>query len=285
MSIAFIGGGNMATALIVGMLKKGHRPGDFHVVDIDAQARERLAREQHVSTSAAIDAQLHAAQCIVLAVKPQHMRDAARELEPFLGNALVITIAAGIRSGDLSRWLGGHTRIVRAMPNTPALALAGVTGLYAPSSVSKDDRDRAEQILAAAGRTLWVDTEEEIDAVTAISGSGPAYVFYFIEALQEAATDLGFEADAARMLALETFRGAVKLAVESTEPPATLRARVTSKGGTTERAIAELERSSVRNALLKATRAAAERSRELGAALGADNPADPPTDNNKGTPR
>jgi pyrroline-5-carboxylate reductase len=285
MRIAFIGGGNMATALIVGMLKQGRRPEDIHVVDVDVQARERLAREQHVSTSAAVDAQLHGAECVVLAVKPQHMRDAARELAPFLQGALVITIAAGIRYGDLSRWLDGHTRIVRAMPNTPALALAGVTGLYAPSSVPNDDRDRAEQILAAAGRTLWVETEGEIDAVTAVSGSGPAYVFYFIEALQEAAIDLGFESDAARMLALETFRGAVKLAAESTDVPATLRARVTSKGGTTERAIAELERSGVRNAILKAARAAAERSRELGAALGADRPDDPQADNKKGTPR
>jgi pyrroline-5-carboxylate reductase len=285
MSIAFIGGGNMASALIVGMLKKGRRPEDVHVIDIEPQARERLAREQHVSTSAAVDARLHGAECIVLAVKPQHMREVARELAPFLGGALVITIAAGIRYGDLSRWLGGHTRIVRAMPNTPALALAGVTGLYAPESVSSDDRIRAEQILAAAGRTLWVNTEEEIDAVTAISGSGPAYVFYFIEALQEAALELGFESDAARMLALETFRGAVKLVAESSEPAATLRARVTSKGGTTERAIAELERSGVRHAILKAARAAAERSRELGTALGADSPDETETANKKGTPR
>ncbi|HZN25573.1 MAG TPA: pyrroline-5-carboxylate reductase [Burkholderiales bacterium] len=285
MSIAFIGGGNMATALIVGMLKKGRRPQEIHVVDIEHEARERLAREQHVSTSAAMDAQLHGAECIVLAVKPQNMRDVARGLAPFLRAPLVITIAAGVRYADLSRWLGGHTRIVRAMPNTPALALAGVTGLYAPASVSKDDRNRAEQILGAAGSTLWVETEEEIDAVTAVSGSGPAYVFYFIEALQEAAVDLGFSPDAARLLALETFRGAVKLAVESPEPPATLRARVTSKGGTTERAIAELERSGVRKAILKAARAAAGRSRELGIALGADSANDAPIDNNKGTPR
>jgi pyrroline-5-carboxylate reductase len=285
MSIAFIGGGNMATALIVGMLKKGRRPEDIHVVDIEPQARERLAREQRVSTSAAIDAQLNGVESVVLAVKPQHMRDVARELAPFLQSPLVITIAAGIRYGDLSRWLGGHTRIVRAMPNTPALALAGVTGLYAPESLSEDDRGRAEQILGAAGRTLWVDTEEEIDAVTAVSGSGPAYVFYFIEALQEAAIDLGFDVDAARMLALETFRGAVKLAAESTETAATLRARVTSRGGTTERAIAELERSGVRDAVLKAARAAAERSRELGAELGTDSPDHTQADNKKGTPR
>jgi len=284
MRIAFLGGGNMATALIAGLLKTGRRPEDIHVVDIEAQARERLAREHRVSTSASIDTQLQGAECIVLAVKPQQMRDVARELAPFLGGALVVTIAAGIRYTDLSRWLGGHTRIVRAMPNTPALTLAGITGLYAPGSVSADDRNRADQILGAAGRTLWVDTEEEINAVTAVSGSGPAYVFYFIEALQEAAADLGFDSDAARLLAIETFRGAVKLAAESTELPATLRARVTSKGGTTERAIAELERSGVRAAILRAAHAAAERSRELGAALGADNPDAAQTDNKKGLP-
>ena len=285
MRIAFLGGGNMATALIAGLLKTGRRPEDIHVVDIEAQARERLAREHRVSTSASIDTQLQGAECIVLAVKPQQMRDVARELAPFLGGALVVTIAAGIRYTDLSRWLGGHTRIVRAMPNTPALTLAGITGLYAPGSVSADDRNRADQILGAAGRTLWVETEEEIDAVTAVSGSGPAYVFYFIEALQEAALDLGFDADAARVLALETFRGAVKLAVESTEVPATLRARVTSKGGTTERALAELERSGVRAAILRAAHAAAERSRELGAALGADDADATRTDKKKGPPR
>ena len=284
MRIAFLGGGNMATALIAGLLKTGRRPEDIHVVDIEAQARERLAREHRVSTSASIDTKLQGAECIVLAVKPQQMRDVARELAPFLGGALVVTIAAGIRYTDLSRWLGGHTRIVRAMPNTPALTLAGITGLYAPGSVSADDRNRADQILGAAGRTLWVDTEEEIDAVTAVSGSGPAYVFYFIQALQEAAADLGFDSEAARLLAIETFRGAVKLAAESTELPATLRARVTSKGGTTERAIAELERSGVRAAILRAAHAAAERSRELGAALGADNPDAAQTDNKKGLP-
>jgi pyrroline-5-carboxylate reductase len=156
------------------------------------------------------------------------------------------------------------------MPNTPALALAGVTGLYAPATVSPEDRLRAEQILAAAGKTVWVRDEVEMDAITAVSGSGPAYVFYFIEALQQAAIELGFTPADARLLALETFRGSVKLASESAEGPATLRARVTSKGGTTERGIAELERSGVRDAILRATRAAAERSRELGDALGSD---------------
>jgi pyrroline-5-carboxylate reductase len=156
------------------------------------------------------------------------------------------------------------------MPNTPALALAGVTGLYAPAGVSDADRALAEAILGAAGTTLWVDSEEDMDAVTAVSGSGPAYVFYFVEALEEAAAQLGFDREAARALALETFAGAVKLAQESPESVATLRARVTSKGGTTERAIQALDESHVREAIVIAVRAAAERSRELGDALGKD---------------
>jgi len=281
MSIAFIGGGNMATALITGLVKNGWQRTAMRVVEIDAAARERLTRELRVSAAVGIEA-VKGAECVVLAVKPQHMRDAARELASVVGDALVITIAAGIRYVDLSRWLGGHTRIVRAMPNTPALALAGMTGLYAPATVSHEDRARAEQILGAAGKTVWVDDEAHIDAITAVSGSGPAYVFYFIEALQQAATQLGFTPETARMLALETFRGAVKLATESSEDAAVLRARVTSKGGTTERAIAELERSGVRDAILRAARAAAERSRELGEALGGDKAAPVPTN---GAPR
>jgi pyrroline-5-carboxylate reductase len=205
-------------------------------------------------------------------VKPQHTREVAGALGPLAGSALVLTIAAGIRVRDLSRWLGGHGRIVRAMPNTPALALAGMTGLYAGPEVRAEDRERADSIMSAAGSTLWVEDESRIDAVTAISGSGPAYVFYFIESLEEAAAQLGFDAGGARHLALETFRGAVKLAAESAEPVATLRARVTSKGGTTERALALLDEHGVRASIVAAAHAAAERSRELGEALGQDHP-------------
>jgi pyrroline-5-carboxylate reductase len=158
------------------------------------------------------------------------------------------------------------------MPNTPALALAGMTGLYAAPEVSARDRERADSIMSTAGSTLWVEDESRIDAVTAISGSGPAYVFYFIESLEEAAAQLGFDAEGARRLALETFRGAVKLAAESAEPVSTLRARVTSKGGTTERALALLEEHGVRASIVAAAHAAAERSRELGEALGEDHP-------------
>ena len=271
-SICFIGGGNMASALIGGLLKKGWPSERVAVVEIDAQARERLGRELKVAAHGELAPAVAGADCVVLAVKPQQLREVARALAPLVHGALVLSIAAGIRLDDVRRWLGGHSRAVRAMPNTPALVLAGITGLYAPPEVGRADRDRAQSIMDAAGETVWLEREDELDAVTAISGSGPAYVFYFIEALQQAASDLGFDDTAARRLALRTFSGAVKLAEHSTEDPSVLRARVTSKGGTTERGIAELERGDVRGAILRAAREAAERSRELGDELGRDNP-------------
>jgi pyrroline-5-carboxylate reductase len=270
MNLCFIGGGNMATALIGGLLKRGWRSETIHVVDVDPAARSRLEREHRVHVHAGPQPAMDRVECVLLAVKPQHVRDAARSIGSLIGDALVITIAAGIRTTDLSRWLGGTKRIVRAMPNTPALVLAGVTGLYAGDGISGDDRAHAERILAAAGRTLWVEREEQIDAITAVSGSGPAYVFYFIESLEKAARELGLGEAAARLLALETFTGAAKLASEGEEAPATLRARVTSRGGTTERALAVLDEYRVQDAIVRAAHAAAERSRELGDAFAAD---------------
>lgn len=270
MVITFIGGGNMAGAMIGGLLKQGWPAGAIRVVEIAPEAREQLERKLKVTTYPAPDAEAAKADCIVLAVKPHHMREAARALKPLLGPQLVITIAAGIRLGDLSRWLGGHPRIVRVMPNTPALALAGVSGLYAARAVGAADRAAAEKILGAVGATLWLEREEDLDAVTAVSGSGPAYVFYFIEALEQAARELGLKKDAARKLALETFAGAVRLAAQAGEPPATLRGRVTSKGGTTERALKSLDADRVKQAIVRAVRAAAARSRELGDELGKD---------------
>jgi pyrroline-5-carboxylate reductase len=196
------------------------------------------------------------------------MLDVARLLRAHLADQLIISIAAGIRLGDLTRWLGGYSKLVRVMPNTPALVRAGISGLCAAPSVSDADRAQAGQIMGAVGATLWLETEAQIDAVTAISGSGPAYVFYFIEALQQAALELGFDPEAARRLALQTFAGSVQLATQSEEAPAVLRARVTSKGGTTERAIAVMDAESLRAIVARATRAAAERSRELGDELG-----------------
>jgi pyrroline-5-carboxylate reductase len=196
------------------------------------------------------------------------MREAATAAAPHLTDPLVVSIAAGIRLESLSRWLGGLERLVRAMPNTPALVHAGVTGLYAPSVVGTADRQAAETLVSAVGAALWFENEADLDAVTAVSGSGPAYVFYAMEALESAARGLGLPEGASRSLALWTFVGAAKLAIERGEDPAVLRAQVTSKGGTTERALEVLEAARVKDHFIAAVAAACERSRELGDALG-----------------
>ncbi|HTE15871.1 MAG TPA: pyrroline-5-carboxylate reductase [Burkholderiales bacterium] len=268
MNITFIGGGNMASAIIGGLLQRGWDRNNLRAVEILPAAREKLEQAFQIQSFPAANAQAMQADCVVLAIKPQHMREAAAQLAPLIKNALVMTIAAGIRGSDLSRWLGGHQRIVRVMPNTPALVLAGISGLYATAGVSDEDCQRAESIMGAVGETVWVAREDDIDAVTAVSGSGPAYVFYFIEALEQAARDIGMSADAARRLAIATFTGASKLAAQSSEEIATLRARVTSKGGTTERALASMEADKIKAAISRAVKAAAERSRELGDELG-----------------
>jgi pyrroline-5-carboxylate reductase len=270
MNIAFIGGGNMAAAIIGGLVGQGRSPATLHAVDVLPEARARLEKQFGIRTSADPAAAAADAECIVLAVKPQQMREVAAALAPALGGQLVISIAAGIRGGDLARWLGGHAAVVRAMPNTPALVAAGITGLHALPGVSARQRSAAEEVLSAVGTTFWVKEESALDAVTAVSGSGPAYVFYVIEALEQAARELGLPADIARRSALQTFAGAVKLAMAGDADPATLRARVTSKGGTTERAIAALDEAQVKAAFVRAVRAAAERSAELGDTLGRD---------------
>jgi pyrroline-5-carboxylate reductase len=270
MNITFIGGGNMAGAMIGGLARKRWPRRTIEVVEIDAATRRRIARALKVKTHAALDGRALRPGCIVLAVKPQQMREAAQALRPLLRAQLVITIAAGIRLKDLSRWLGGYERIVRVMPNTPALALAGISGLYAHRAVNARERAAAQRILGAVGTTLWLEREEDLDALTAVSGSGPAYVFYFIEALEQAARELGLTADAARRLALETFAGAVTLVTQAGEAPDVLRGRVTSRGGTTERALGSLEADRVKDAIVRAVRAAAIRSRELGDELGKD---------------
>lgn len=268
MNITFIGGGNMASAIIGGLLARGWDRGQLRAVEILPEARARLEQSFQIKTYAEASAEALNTDCVVLAIKPQQMREAALLLAPLVKTALVITIAAGIRGCDLARWLGGHARIVRVMPNTPALVLAGISGMYATAGVSAADRERAASILGAVGETVWVDREDDIDAVTAVSGSGPAYVFYFIEALQQAALDVGMNSDTARRLAIATFTGAAKLAAQSSEDAATLRERVTSKGGTTERALASMEADNIKAAIGRAVRAAAQRSRELGDELG-----------------
>ena len=268
MNITFIGGGNMANAIIGGLLKQGAAANSLRVIEIDAAARAKLTQQFPVTTFERIDAAAVDADCVVLAIKPQNMRAVAIALRPHLKQQLVISIAAGIRSADLARWLGNYARLVRAMPNTPALVGAGCTGIYATPGATKEDADRAESILGAVGSTLRVTLEAQLDAITAVSGSGPAYVFYFMEALQQAALELGLAPDAARHLALETFAGAIKLAVTSTEDAATLRARVTSKGGTTAAALASMEAAQIKAAIIRAVKAADERSREMGDELG-----------------
>jgi pyrroline-5-carboxylate reductase len=268
--ITFIGGGNMAAALIGGLIGKGYGAAGIRVVEIQAEARARLAAQFGVACVDSVATAAPLGEVVVLAVKPQQMRAAALALRPQLGRELVITIAAGIRLVDLSRWLGGYATLVRCMPNTPALIGAGITGLYASIGVDPGQRALAESILGAVGATLWVPEENLLDPVTAISGSGPAYVFYFIEALQQAAQEMGFSAADARKLAVETFVGTARLAAQSPEDVAALRERVTSKGGTTERALASMDADRVKALIVRALHAARQRAHELGEQLGAD---------------
>jgi pyrroline-5-carboxylate reductase len=270
MDLTFIGGGNMATALAGGLVAKGFAARGMKIIEVLPDARQRLAESLGVATFEAPAPASPFGDVVVLAVKPQQMREAARAVAPHLRDELVLSIAAGIRLADLGRWLGGYPRLARCMPNTPALIGLGVTGLYARPEVSPAQRAHAQAILEAVGEVIWVETEAMLDPVTAVSASGPAYVFYLIEALERAAREVGFDAAAARRLAIGTFRGAAELAARSPDSPGTLRERVTSKGGTTERALAALRADKVDEAMLRAVRAANERARELGDEFGKD---------------
>lgn len=268
-SLSFIGGGNMARSLVGGLIAD-HWPADrIQVTDPSADALARLS-PLGVRTGNDNRAAAEAADVIVLAVKPQVMATVARGLAEAVQarRPLVISIAAGIRTTDLERWLGGNVALVRCMPNTPALVQSGATALVANARVSEAQRDVAESILRAVGLTLWLDEELQMDAVTALSGSGPAYFFLVIEALQAAGERLGLPADGARLLALQTAFGAAKMALESDEDAATLRRRVTSPGGTTERALQTLEAGGIRDLIGRALEAARDRSRELADELG-----------------
>lgn len=269
MKIAFIGGGNMAAALIGGLIRRGVAPTDLYAIDPNDDARGRNEQQFGIRTAAAADGALASYDAVVLAVKPQILKSVAEALAPHLNpSQLAISIVAGIRSDDLSRWLNGHARIVRVMPNTPALIGMGVAGLAATAGVDEAGRALASQVLGAVGDTVWFDDEAKIDAVTAISGSGPAYVFYFIEAMQEAARRLGMDDEQGRALAVATFTGAAQLAAQSGEPASVLRERVTSKGGTTAAALASFDASGVKDAIVRGALAAEARARELGDELG-----------------
>ncbi len=267
--ILFIGGGKMMQAIAGGLIARGLPAANLFAVEPDAVTRLAVTR-LGVNAVAAMDdgrANLAATDVVILAVKPQVMAAAIAPLANRLTHQLVLSIAAGVRTMEITRWLG-HTRIVRAMPNTPALIQAGITGLYAPLTVDEAGRATADSLLAAVGKTAWFDDESMLDAVTAVSGSGPAYVFYAIEALEASAVELGFSAEAARQFALETFRGAALLAAQSDDSPAQLRANVTSKGGTTAAAIAVFDEKGVRSRFISGVRAAAARAKQLGDELG-----------------
>jgi len=268
MRIAFLGGGNMASALIGGLLKKGVAASSISVVEVSPAARERLAARHGVRASTAADAATQKADTLVLAVKPQDLRPAAAALAGSVRGKLVVSIAAGVRLDALSRWLGGHRKLVRCMPNTPALIGAGISGLYALPEVSRDERKRTETILGAVGEVVWLTEERLLDPVTAVSGSGPAYVFWFIEQLAESAKKMGIPADVASKLALHTVLGAAKLAAESEESPAELRKNVTSKGGTTEAALKVFDEEQLAQRFARALEAASRRGADIGAELG-----------------
>ena len=267
-SIAFIGGGNMARSLVGGMVARGADPASIRVAEPVEALREALARDFGVSVHSDAAEAVDGAGTWVFAVKPQVMRklceglaDRARDARP-----LAISIAAGITAPQLSAWLGGDAAVVRAMPNTPALLGAGVTGLYASASVDEAGRERAQSLLAAAGETVWIADEALMDAVTAVSGSGPAYAFLLAEAMEEAACAQGLPADAARILVVQTLLGAARMLDGSGEPPAELRRRVTSPGGTTQAAIETFEAGGLRRLVAAAIEAATSRGRELAAA-------------------
>ena len=262
-SVAFIGGGNMASALIGGLRRAGRAAESIIVIEPFEAQRERLAQAHGVTAQAAADARLAEAEMVVWAVKPQMFGQAAAPCAPYIGLALQLSVMAGVRSDAIVR-ASGSPQVVRSMPNTPALIGRGIAGLYAREGVSAAQRAQVEALFAPTGATLWVAQEVDLDAVTALSGSGPAYVFYVLEAMMRAAVDMGLSAEQGKTLALATFDGATALAAASSDAPATLRAQVTSKGGTTHAAITSLESDGVAAAFVKALRAARLRARELG---------------------
>ncbi|VAW79839.1 Pyrroline-5-carboxylate reductase [hydrothermal vent metagenome] len=270
--LAFIGAGNMARSLIGGLVADGWDPACITVSDPDPDQLAAVTRLFGTARAPDNVTAVGQSELVVLAVKPQIMHDVAKELANTVQTRqpLVISIAAGICTSDLQRWLGGDCALVRCMPNTPALVQSGATAMFANKAVNDDQKALAENIMRAVGLALWVGEEAQMDAVTALSGSGPAYFFLVIEALQEAGTSLGLDDKTARLLALQTAFGATRMALESRDDAATLRQRVTSPGGTTEKALAVLEEGRLRALFSDALKAACDRSRELAKQFGAD---------------
>jgi pyrroline-5-carboxylate reductase len=266
--IAFIGGGNMASAIIGGLLRQGHPAPALQIVEPWDEQRARLAVQfPGVQLLPAAGEVLRRAELVVWAVKPQTFKDAALATAPFVPDALQLSVAAGITSDSMAAWLKTE-RIVRAMPNTPALVGLGMTGLFARAAAGADDRKLVETVIKTTGDAVWVNVEAQLDAVTALSGSGPAYVFYFLEAMRDAGAAMGLPPEVAQQLATGTFIGAATLAQRSDEPLPTLRERVTSKGGTTHAALTALEASRVKQHFIAAMRAAEQRAAELGREFG-----------------
>jgi pyrroline-5-carboxylate reductase len=265
--MAFIGGGNMASAIIGGLIRQGMRPDQFTVVEPFDQTAAKLLHDFGITALPAAGPSLARADLVVWAVKPQIFSEAVAPAMPHTRNALHLSVAAGIRTDSICRWVGTD-RVVRCMPNTPALVGQGITGLFACPSVTPPDQKLVEQVIGTTGQFLWVQQESLLDAVTALSGSGPAYVFYFLEAMTEAGKSMGLNAEQAYQLAVATFSGASSLAAASSESPEVLRQRVTSKGGTTHAAITAMESSGVKASFVLAMKAAEQRARELGDEFG-----------------
>ena len=268
--IGFIGGGNMASSLVGGLIAGGADPHTLWVAEPVAAKREELRQRFGIQVAAQASDVVANTDTLVFAVKPQVMAAVVRALASDINEKrpLLISIAAGVREPDIRRWVGFEAAIVRCMPNTPALVSSGATALYANANVSQEERERAESVLRAVGTAIWVDDEGLLDAVTALSGSGPAYFFLLTELLEKAGCQLGLPAETARALSLQTAYGAAKMALESEHDPATLRVQVTSPGGTTERALARFQEGGLEALVLDAVAAARDRSVELGEQLG-----------------
>jgi pyrroline-5-carboxylate reductase len=269
-NISFIGAGNMAGSLIGGLVADGWDTNNILVSDPDPARREAIRSQYPVHSGENNISVIEEADIVVLAVKPQIMHQVAKEIRDIVQQKkpLIISIAAGIREQTLSQWLGDSLAIVRSMPNTPALVQSGATGLFANNNVSTEQRDLAETILRAVGLTLWLSDESQMDAVTALSGSGPAYFFYIMEAMEQAGCSMGLSDETARLLTLQTAFGAAKMALECKESTHELRERVTSPGGTTEKALGVLEDGQLKKLFGQALKAAQERSIELADMLG-----------------
>ncbi|QCU90846.1 pyrroline-5-carboxylate reductase [Thiomicrorhabdus sediminis] len=269
-TICFIGAGNMAQSLIGGLISSGYDKNKIIATDPNQEQRDLVTQKFAIQCLADNDQAIGQSSIVVLAVKPQILQQVCAEIENIVNqqNPLLLSVAAGIRSADIARWLGGDKAIVRTMPNTPSLIQSGATGMFANDSVSLEQKSQAEHIMRAAGLTIWVDEEPQLDAVTALSGSGPAYYFLFMEAMEKAGAELGLDAKTAHLLTLQTALGAAKMALESHQDCQTLRRNVTSPNGTTEKAIQSFQSNNLESIVKTAMQAAQSRAKELADELG-----------------